>query len=342
MAKQVSGLVKVGAVDCTVHESVCGQFKVSGYPTILMFPAGTPGKPRRGGAPSGQPYNGERTAAAMAQFAMGFAPNKVRTVDADKARERFATQNAARPRLYLFSEKSTLSNFYRGLASEFDGRVAFALVPKRFSSLAKEWEVTTFPTLVLEAADGARTVYTGKLNKAELTAFLEAAAPAAAAEQESKSKKKPDAAKPSAPPKAESAKKKPEPAPTASAAAPAGKAGEAVQFTSANRDELVASKRPVVVLVGDAASGEASELAARFRTSPVVLAWLPAGAESTKLVQGLGLPAGTTAFVARRGKVGASPADVSASVLTERVIDGTGPALHAIPAAGAAPQRDDL
>lgn len=29
--------VKFGAVDCTVHQSTCGQYNVRGYPTIKVF-----------------------------------------------------------------------------------------------------------------------------------------------------------------------------------------------------------------------------------------------------------------------------------------------------------------
>lgn len=29
--------VKFGAVDCTAHQSTCGQFQVQGYPTIKVF-----------------------------------------------------------------------------------------------------------------------------------------------------------------------------------------------------------------------------------------------------------------------------------------------------------------
>lgn len=36
-AGQMKGKVKLGAVDCTVHQSTCGQYQVQGYPTIKFF-----------------------------------------------------------------------------------------------------------------------------------------------------------------------------------------------------------------------------------------------------------------------------------------------------------------
>jgi protein disulfide-isomerase A6 len=35
----MKGKVKFGAVDCTAHQSVCGQYGVQGYPTIKLFGA---------------------------------------------------------------------------------------------------------------------------------------------------------------------------------------------------------------------------------------------------------------------------------------------------------------
>eukprot|EP00879_Flechtneria_rotunda_P008753 GHRR01009167.1.p1 GENE.GHRR01009167.1~~GHRR01009167.1.p1 ORF type:complete len:415 (+),score=150.40 GHRR01009167.1:625-1869(+) len=36
-ASEMKGKIKFGAVDCTAHQSTCGQYKVQGYPTIKLF-----------------------------------------------------------------------------------------------------------------------------------------------------------------------------------------------------------------------------------------------------------------------------------------------------------------
>jgi protein disulfide-isomerase A6 len=38
-ASEMKGKVKFGAVDCTAHQSTCGQYGVQGYPTIKLFGA---------------------------------------------------------------------------------------------------------------------------------------------------------------------------------------------------------------------------------------------------------------------------------------------------------------
>jgi protein disulfide-isomerase A6 len=39
-SKAIHGLVKMGTVDATVQTQLAGDFKISGYPTIMVFPAG--------------------------------------------------------------------------------------------------------------------------------------------------------------------------------------------------------------------------------------------------------------------------------------------------------------
>uniref|UniRef100_A0A3B0MH15 Protein disulfide isomerase (Thioredoxin), putative n=1 Tax=Theileria annulata TaxID=5874 RepID=A0A3B0MH15_THEAN len=55
--------VKVGRVDCTVHQSLCSQFNVKGYPTILLFNKGEK-SPK-----TAMNYEGQRTSADILAFA---------------------------------------------------------------------------------------------------------------------------------------------------------------------------------------------------------------------------------------------------------------------------------
>ncbi|KAL6763389.1 thioredoxin-like protein [Haematococcus lacustris] len=59
-AAELKGKVKFGAVDCTVHQSVCGQYDVKGYPTIKWF---------GGSKSSPDDYQGGRDSGSITQFA---------------------------------------------------------------------------------------------------------------------------------------------------------------------------------------------------------------------------------------------------------------------------------
>lgn len=63
----MKGVVKVGAVDCDEHKDLAGKYGVQGFPTIKIFT----GK-------NSQPYNGERTAKAIAEAGLAAAKKKVK------------------------------------------------------------------------------------------------------------------------------------------------------------------------------------------------------------------------------------------------------------------------
>jgi thioredoxin-like negative regulator of GroEL len=59
-ASQLSGKVKVGAIDCTVHQSTCQEYGVRGYPTIKFF-----GSNKQ----SPEDYQGGRDSGSIVDFA---------------------------------------------------------------------------------------------------------------------------------------------------------------------------------------------------------------------------------------------------------------------------------
>jgi len=60
-ATELKGKVKVGAIDCTAQESLCGEFGVKGYPTLKFF----------GADKTPEEYNGARDSASIVAFALG-------------------------------------------------------------------------------------------------------------------------------------------------------------------------------------------------------------------------------------------------------------------------------
>jgi protein disulfide-isomerase A6 len=63
LATDLKGEVKVGKVDATENKDVSSKYGVQGYPTIKFFPAGKKDED------SAIPYEGQRNAAAMAEWA---------------------------------------------------------------------------------------------------------------------------------------------------------------------------------------------------------------------------------------------------------------------------------
>jgi protein disulfide-isomerase A6 len=59
-AQKLSGNVKLGMVDATVHESIAQTYQIKGFPTIKLFPAGPKKTP--------QDYQGPRDAQGIVEY----------------------------------------------------------------------------------------------------------------------------------------------------------------------------------------------------------------------------------------------------------------------------------
>uniref|UniRef100_A0A7S3LUX6 Thioredoxin domain-containing protein n=1 Tax=Palpitomonas bilix TaxID=652834 RepID=A0A7S3LUX6_9EUKA len=67
-ATTLKGQVKLGAVNADAEKELAGRYGVSGYPTIVYFPPTAKGKKKT--AQSAVPYQGERSAQAIVDFAL--------------------------------------------------------------------------------------------------------------------------------------------------------------------------------------------------------------------------------------------------------------------------------
>ncbi|KAG2453652.1 hypothetical protein HYH02_001865 [Chlamydomonas schloesseri] len=131
VAKSLKGVVKVGAVNCEEAKELCSAHGVRGYPTIQAFVPGSPSKP----------YNGDRSAKAISDWALDLVPSRVAQVTADpslrqllarcsggggsssggKGKDR-AGWNAC---VMLISAKSETPHLLRALSVAYAGKVAF-------------------------------------------------------------------------------------------------------------------------------------------------------------------------------------------------------------------------
>lgn len=72
MAKSLRGVAKVAAVNCDTHQALCSPHNVQGYPTVKAF------VPQASGARARSvDFNGERSAKAIHDWALGLLPNHV-------------------------------------------------------------------------------------------------------------------------------------------------------------------------------------------------------------------------------------------------------------------------
>jgi len=178
-AKNLHGIVHVGAVNCDEQQQLCSTFGIQGFPTVKMFPWSTVP------VPNGQPgqvmkeptdYNGQRTAAAVAKAAIDMLPNFVHKVDSS-SEEKFISNSLGK--VMLFTDKRSVPTLFKALALEYRNRLHFGWIKNTEKDLVEKYGIEKFPTVLVQKKDETETTkFDGKVGFDALNAFLKKFAPA--------------------------------------------------------------------------------------------------------------------------------------------------------------------
>jgi len=119
VAKNLNGLVKVGAVDCDAEDNkaLCGKVGVRGYPTLKIYPVEKSFNPytkKRAKLPTD--YNGPRSAKGMVENVLAGMPDMVHSVKSDNATDFL---DGEYPKALLFSDKEATSPLFKSISLEF-------------------------------------------------------------------------------------------------------------------------------------------------------------------------------------------------------------------------------
>jgi len=166
-AANLKGIAKLGAINCDEEKNVCGQFKIEGFPTLKVF--GEHAKDAKGNlVKQPKPYNGGRTAAAIANFMAEQIPNVVQTVT-DSSLEKFLA--SPQQKFLLFTDKSKPSNLVKAVALEYKDSLQFGIVTKQQKKIAEKYEVTEFPAALVINKEGKVEKLEGKIARESLYQF---------------------------------------------------------------------------------------------------------------------------------------------------------------------------
>ncbi|KAK4984380.1 hypothetical protein LTR50_006635 [Elasticomyces elasticus] len=173
VAKNLKGLAKVAAVNCDEESNkpFCGSMGVQGFPTLKIV---RPGK--KGGKPTVEDYQGQRTAKAIVDAVVEKIPNHVTRVT-DASLEKWLKDKNETAKAILFSEQGKTSALLRALAVDFLGSIEVAQVRSKDSAAIEMFGVTSYPSLVLlPGGDREGILYSGEMKKEALVQFLSAVA----------------------------------------------------------------------------------------------------------------------------------------------------------------------
>ena len=173
-AKSLTGLAKVGAVNCDEESNkpFCGSMGVQGFPTLKVV---KPGK--KSGKPIVEDYQGARTAKAIVDAVIEKIPNHVKRLS-DKDYQIWL-EDGDGAKAILFSDKGSTSATLKAIAVDFLGTINIAQIRDKEKEAVTVFHVEEFPALVLLPGDGKDPVtFDGEMKKDAMVSFLsQAAAP---------------------------------------------------------------------------------------------------------------------------------------------------------------------
>ncbi|KNZ52097.1 hypothetical protein VP01_369g5 [Puccinia sorghi] len=175
-ASNVKDLVTFVAVDCDAAENkaACNtDYQVRGFPTLAYFP----------GVPVATPYQGERKAKPLVEFALQHMPNFAKKIKTDDELSKLVSKsNPSRPLVVLFTEATKTTPLFKSLSSVVYKKMdVYTATPTAIGaeSAREKYGVSKFPTLVVfKGSDQtARNTFSGKMSYKTLFEFFKANAP---------------------------------------------------------------------------------------------------------------------------------------------------------------------
>eukprot|EP00275_Glaucocystis_incrassata_P001637 EC123553.1.p1 GENE.EC123553.1~~EC123553.1.p1 ORF type:complete len:175 (+),score=29.00 EC123553.1:98-622(+) len=105
VAKNVKGLVRIGAIDADAEKSIGTEFSIRGFPTIKYFPPEGKKNPYNKKEKMKEPeeYQGPRSAKAIADFILSKLTTKYITAVSSKNVDSFLNKYPELPKVFLFT-----------------------------------------------------------------------------------------------------------------------------------------------------------------------------------------------------------------------------------------------
>jgi len=162
-SENMDGILKFGGISCNENRVQCDKEGVQTFPQVIIY------------APMPIPaikWEGELNAKKIATTATHYVSN-LSTEVTDDNMEGFLKENAAMPKVLLFTDKTEGTPLMlKGLSVEFENKLSFGIVRKSQFDVTNKFSVKKFPTIILlKTGDRKPNVYDGKLNYKDLFQF---------------------------------------------------------------------------------------------------------------------------------------------------------------------------
>lgn len=141
VAKDLKGMVKIGAVNCDEFPVLCKEHNNKGtFPTIMTYPP----LPIPAGA-----YEGKLEKGPLSGFLTRMIPNNNVKQMTSANIDEFLSTRPEIPKVILFSKKDKSPTLFSALSNAFYKEMNFGFVGSNEEALAKRFHVTKFPHILL-------------------------------------------------------------------------------------------------------------------------------------------------------------------------------------------------
>ncbi|CAO3625508.1 unnamed protein product [Mucor hiemalis] len=159
------------------------MYQIKGFPSIKVFSPELR-KNKKTGQLTKVPsdYQGPRDAKSIVDYLLSYQPSNVQFVkwnEKDVKSKKsisldnfLATKNETLPKALLFTNKASTTPLYKALSIDFKDRMAVGEVKHTEKSIVAEYDIQSFPTLLVISPEDGIVKFDGKLNRDSLKTFL--------------------------------------------------------------------------------------------------------------------------------------------------------------------------
>ena len=139
IASKTYGIFNFGAVNCKDDEEICEDYSVYSTPKVIYFPDSGSDE---------EEYKGPIEFQSILKYGSKLMQNFVRIINKDNYND-FITTHSERYHVLLFTSKKSTSPLFKALSKDYLNKLNFGEIRQSETELIKNYNVKTFPTLMI-------------------------------------------------------------------------------------------------------------------------------------------------------------------------------------------------
>ena len=163
-SKNWQGVYIISGVDCQAQAALCEKEQIREEPTLKIYP------------PFPIPafdYEGEHSVAAINKQMAKYIPSRNIVEISSEGIDAYIKDKPSVPKCLLFTDKKGTPTLIKALANSMEGKIFFGIARADDEALAKKYNVSKYPTILLvKASEKKPFVYSGEMKYSDIYDYL--------------------------------------------------------------------------------------------------------------------------------------------------------------------------